>query len=571
MQYFKPPVDRESLRAYERLVANYNLDPIQIDLKAIQRTIQRIESDIIQTRAMQKLRLEILGGLCGGGKERGKGRKKNPGAGAGAGDNKDGDNKKQGKIPYERWVVGGEGAKAIQRRETEPSQKGQSTLQAYFGMGKRVTRSHSAQPIDSPSVFHGVAGSARAQETFLDKEHFLLVNQGNQCYATSVLFLLLSIKEFRSVIITNKDCSPTCSLLFNLMRTENKEKEAGFLHSLCKSLDPLMADLTKQFDSQAFQTLLLQKLQAELTGVSLDALEQLFFGTKSVLKTCSKCSHSYGGRSEAYTHESVDVRPEVAGDSPPTRIILQQALDDLCQGAEQLEECPNPKCKMPDVFYLSQTTPLSTPKFLSVFVLRQLPKDKKSLTKVLWDNGPGSVVHHGQQYKLFGYVFHIGSKASSGHYVACNAQHVQFDDGKGPSAKPSVTKLFDTRGNFMLQTAYTIILKRVDGDEPDLEPPQTSNPEHQPLAAIAEDPPSPSPTPGEGEESLSQLTKDWTVWTGQSPPPQNVEKGTSPPPPTSPSQEPGPLHPPPPSTKSPPPLKESSLQLLFLPKRLVSE
>ena len=57
------------------------------------------------------------------------------------------------------------------------------------------------------------------------------------------------------------------------MRTENRALDDygySYLYELCASLDPAMADQNKQFDSQAFQTLLLQRLNDKLTEAIKD-------------------------------------------------------------------------------------------------------------------------------------------------------------------------------------------------------------------------------------------------------------------------------------------------------------
>ena len=161
-----------------------NYDPMQIYANAIKATIDRIESDIALTKATEALS-SIAGGLSGGGKVPKK--------------------KGKGKKPYKKGASATKDEAASADSEQpqgtvqEVAESGEAASTVVPELERRVTRALSNKPIETATKFEGIAGFVRAEESFSSKSRFLLHNQGNQCYANSTLFLLLSIQEFRLV------------------------------------------------------------------------------------------------------------------------------------------------------------------------------------------------------------------------------------------------------------------------------------------------------------------------------------------------------------------------------------
>ena len=112
-----------------------------------------------------------------------------------------------------------------------------------------------------------------ALEKFGRKQRSLLHNQGNQCYATTPLHFLLSIKEFRSEVLVklDSDAPLLAKYLTKLHLYENESERV--LHQLVGMLNQRFLNSKVHHDADEFLIKLLEKLQ--LPNNMFEVLRQL--------------------------------------------------------------------------------------------------------------------------------------------------------------------------------------------------------------------------------------------------------------------------------------------------------
>ena len=126
--------------------------------------------------------------------------------------------------------------------------------------------------------------NAAALEKFGRKQRSLLQNQGNQCYATTPLHYLLSIKEIRSEVLLRvaSDTPQLGNYLTKLHLNENATDHV--LHRLVGMLDERFLNSKVHHDADEFLIKLLEKL--ELPNNMFEVLRRL--SVRCATPGCSK-------------------------------------------------------------------------------------------------------------------------------------------------------------------------------------------------------------------------------------------------------------------------------------------
>ena len=115
------------------------------------------------------------------------------------------------------------------------------------------------------NLFLGIAalsseGRHGKLEAFRLKESSLIKNRKKQCYATTVLFLLLKKEEFRNAICKQLETSSATLAQYVVNAHLGDNKDENWLHKLACLTDPSFADANREHDAGEFLANLLNKL-----------------------------------------------------------------------------------------------------------------------------------------------------------------------------------------------------------------------------------------------------------------------------------------------------------------------
>ncbi|TBU08178.1 ubiquitin carboxyl-terminal hydrolase [Hamiltosporidium magnivora] len=247
-----------------------------------------------------------------------------------------------------------------------------------------------------------------------------LKNQKNICYFNSLIQCLYNIESFFDFII-NHDKNPSKPVTSNIRaiigrmsKEKNSIESVSYLENAIFEYKDHGFVLSKQNDaSEIFIYIINKMIEEAITSKinehkSIEAkenkkLRELFYLSFFYKFKCQKCSYASRTNNEITNAINVAIAKSV-----------QEALNKHFKSSEPVEkDCES--CKGKNITTEKRCEIIDSPQILTI-IFKTFNNDAKKLQNEIFIEE--NIVFHRSQYKLKGFIKHIGAKTSSGHYIA---------------------------------------------------------------------------------------------------------------------------------------------------------